>query len=470
MQQVLVFLPLHADFLDPRGLPIYGFGVMLLLTLVVTAMVWGPPRGKLVGVPDGKMLDLGIVLFATGIAGARVLYMIQYRDQYGPGATDFARQFFEFRKGGIVVYGAVVGGLLGYAAFYRLVLRRFKISGWKLADAVAPLIATGLAIGRIGCYLNGCCWGQPVCAECQPVPLSATLGEFPLLTAHAREQVCLPPREGSRMPQIHGLQTSTGFSAAPRLPVGTGDQRTLVTGVEPGSAALRAGLCPGDRVTEVNGQINATIVEFSGDPALIAAAKPRLLESRGVALPFSPDDANATFHRVGFDEPEDARVGVIRLKDLRDAGLLVYSRDRLTDLVEHWPRGESQLALGVVRDGEPTTITFTPRTVSFFPTQLYETVSMGLLVLVLLAFQPLRRHDGQMMVLLMLGYSAHRFLNEALRIEPTYVLDLTLSQWISVAIFAAGLMLEAYLRLTMPRLPAGLTPLSVGVTPVAVPA
>lgn len=467
MQQLLVLLPIHADFLDPRGLPIYGFGAMLFLTLVVTAMVWGPPRGKLVGVPDGKMLDLGIVLFATGIAGARVVYMIQYRDQFGPEPADYVQQFFQFWRGGIVVYGAVFGGLLGYAIFYRLVLRRFRISGWKLADAVAPLIATGLAIGRIGCYLNGCCWGQPVCMETQPVPLSATLGEFPLLTAHAREQVCLPPREGSRMPQIHGLQTSTGFSVGPRLPTGTGDQRTVVAGVEDDSAALRAGLRPGDRITHVNGAVNATIVEFSGDPELIAAAKPRLLEARGVELPFSPDDGRRAFHRVGFDEPEDARVGVLRLKDLRDAGLSVYTRDRLTDLVERWPRGESQLSLGVVRNGVPETITFTPRTVSFFPTQLYETVSMALLVLVLLAFQPLRRHDGQMMVLLMLGYSAHRFLNEALRIEPTYALDLTLSQWISLGIFGTGLALEVFLRLTMPRLPAGLTKLSEGVTPVA---
>ena len=298
MQQVLFFLPLHAEFLDPRGLPIYGFGVMLLLTLVVTAMVWGPARGRRVGMPEGKMLDLGIVLFATGIAGARVVYMLQYREQYGPGLLEYVAQFFEFRKGGIVVYGAVFGGLIGYAAFYRLVLRRFKISGWKLADAVAPLIATGLAIGRIGCYLNGCCWGQPVCAECQPVPLSASLGEFPLLTAHAREQVCAPPRESSRMPQIHGLQTSTGFSVAPRLPAGAGDQRTLVVAVEPGSAAERAGLRPGDRVTHVNGQVNATVVEYSGEPALVAAAKPRLLEGRGVALPFSPDDERQTFHRV----------------------------------------------------------------------------------------------------------------------------------------------------------------------------
>ena len=98
----------------------------------------------------------------------------------------------------------------------------------------------------------------------------------------------------------------------------------------------------------------------------------------------------------------------------------------------------------------------------FFPTQLYETVSMLLLVFLLLAFQPFRRHDGQVVVVLMLGYAIHRFLNEAIRIEPTYALGLTLSQWISVGIFAAALVIEVYLRLTMPKLPSGEVPLSYG--------
>ena len=62
---------------------------------------------------------------------------------------------------------------------------------------------------------------------------------------------------------------------------------------------------------------------------------------------------------------------------------------------------------------------FTPRTVGLYPTQLYETVSMGLLILLLLAYYPYRRHDGQLMVVLMVGYAVHRFINESLRIEPT---------------------------------------------------
>ena len=59
----------------------------------------------------------------------------------------------------------------------------------------------------------------------------------------------------------------------------------------------------------------------------------------------------------------------------------------------------------------------------------------------LLAFHPFRRHDGQLMVVLMLGYAVHRFLNESIRIEPTYAAGLTLSQWGSIGIFAAAVLL-----------------------------
>jgi prolipoprotein diacylglyceryltransferase len=87
---------------------------------------------------------------------------------------------------------------------------------------------------------------------------------------------------------------------------------------------------------------------------------------------------------------------------------------------------------------------------------------MLLLTLLLLAFQPFRARDGEVMVVLMLGYAAHRFLNEAIRIEPTYALNMTLSQWISIGIFAAGLLLWAFLRLRLPALPPGAVPLSYG--------
>jgi prolipoprotein diacylglyceryltransferase len=75
---------------------------------------------------------------------------------------------------------------------------------------------------------------------------------------------------------------------------------------------------------------------------------------------------------------------------------------------------------------------------------------MILLILVLLAYYPYRRHDGELMVLCMIGYAVHRFVNESLRIEPVVGGGLTLSQWGSVVIFAAAVGIELYLWRVMP--------------------
>ncbi|MCX8139175.1 MAG: prolipoprotein diacylglyceryl transferase, partial [Gemmataceae bacterium] len=55
-----------------------------------------------------------------------------------------------------------------------------------------------------------------------------------------------------------------------------------------------------------------------------------------------------------------------------------------------------------------------------------------------------------LLVLLMLGYAVHRFINESLRIEPAYTFGLTLSQWGSLVVAAAAVILEAYLWRTQP--------------------
>ncbi|HET6572000.1 MAG TPA: prolipoprotein diacylglyceryl transferase family protein [Fimbriiglobus sp.] len=459
MQQVLFHVPFTDQWFQPDGIPLYGFGAMLFFTFVLTAMVWGPRRVVQVGLPKDKLQDFAILIFLFGIAGARVVYMIQYADQFRGQSKLLA--FFQIWNGGIVFYGSVFGGLVGYGLFYWFVMRRFRVSGWKLADAVAPLIALGLAVGRVGCYLNGCCWGQPVCEECQPVPLAPELGKFPLLPAHARDQVVRPASGDDRLPEIHGLQTSTGFAVSPSPAFGVGDPRSVVTGVEPGSAAERAGLQAGDKVVRVNGRPNRAIVEVSGVADAVGPVVEVLTAGGGVAVG-KPDSADT---RVAFDDPAAYRAAAAKAAAVRPPGVLLTARDSLWETVRDWPRGRGELDLEVERGGQAIPLAFTPRTVPFFPTQIYETVSMVLLTLLLLAFQPFRGRDGEVMVVLMLGYAAHRFLNEAIRIEPTYALNLTLSQWISVAIFAAGVLLWAFLRLRLPALPRGEVPLSYGAPP-----
>ena len=86
---------------------------------------------------------------------------------------------------------------------------------------------------------------------------------------------------------------------------------------------------------------------------------------------------------------------------------------------------------------------FTPKTVGLHPTQVYETVSMLLLVVLLLSFYPFRRYDGQVMTLFIACYAVHRFLNETLRNDTDVVaFGMTLSQNISILMFLFAVALE----------------------------
>ena len=141
-----------AQFILPEstGLPIRGYGMMLMLAILAasTAARW---RAQQLGLDPELIVSLALWLVVSGIVGARIFYVIQYRDQYWhqPWAI------LQFYEGGLVVYGALIGASVGSIAF----LKRRNLPILAVADMVAPSLMLGLAIGRIGCLLNGCCWG-----------------------------------------------------------------------------------------------------------------------------------------------------------------------------------------------------------------------------------------------------------------------------------------------------------------------
>jgi phosphatidylglycerol---prolipoprotein diacylglyceryl transferase len=204
----------------------------------------------------------------------------------------------------------------------------------------------------------------------------------------------------------------------------------------------------GDRIAKVNGQPNSILVDVGGPEAKVEQAIGEMCQPEaGGKRTVAPSGRN----RVEFDSLESYLKGRAAA-EVAAPGVDLYATDRLEELARDWPRGKSQLMLSVERDGsliEPP-MTFSPRTLGLYPTQLYETVSMVLLILLLLAYYPYRRHDGQLMVLLMIGYAVHRFVNESLRVEPTVARGLTLSQWGSVVIFAMAVAMEIYLWCVMP--------------------
>ena len=246
------------------------------------------------------------------------------------------------------------------------------------------------------------------------------------------------------------LQTTTGFVTEGRSQFAMfEDPRSRVKAVEAGSPADKAGVKPGDLVVQVGNEPNSILVDLSGPEEKVKAA---IAAVKGYKEPVKSPPGGRK--RIEFENPPayfEARAA------LSGTGVDVSVSDRLEDSIREWPRGKSKLTLTVERHGEtqPVTMTFAPATIGLYPTQLYETVSMALLILLLLAYYPYRRHDGQLMVMLMVGYAIHRFINESLRIEPVIGAGLTLSQWGSVVIFVAAVGIEVYLWRTMPSRWAG---------------
>jgi phosphatidylglycerol:prolipoprotein diacylglycerol transferase len=136
------------------GLAIRGYGVMMLAGILVGVSL-SIYRGSREGIHAEKIISLAIWMCVCGIVGARLFYVIQKRDQFGGSLPQMLGEMINMTQGGLVVYGALAGACLG-GAFY---VWRSRLPVLRVADIIIPGMFAGLALGRIGCLLNGCCYG-----------------------------------------------------------------------------------------------------------------------------------------------------------------------------------------------------------------------------------------------------------------------------------------------------------------------
>ena len=424
------------------GLPIRGYGTLMLAAVVIATAVaaW---RGHRAGYDPEQIVTLVFWGFVPGIIGARLYYVIEYWDQFHRGSIGATlAAVANVAEGGLVVYGSLIGASLGFLAFIWL----NKMPPLATLDVLAPSLVLGLAIGRLGCFMNGCCFG----GACD-LPWKVS---FPWNSPAHIHQV----EHGETF--IHGLK----FPCPPQDENGEAYPGPIIDQVQSGSAAERAGLEAGDEITAVNDQ--PTTWSRGAQRALLDAYKLDLLMKTA--------DSKTHFHWV-IDDPfadgrldEDQKLSIRRVtitdgeagaspvvahvtkgswasrqgirpgqKIVSVNGELVATMSAIRRLIlEHRDRpwlsiqtkGHAEAAKWLIDipPGGPEPV---------HPTQLYSSINGFLLFLLLLAFAHFRWRDGAVWAMLLTLYPITRIMLERIRTdEPPVWAGMTTAENVSLVL------------------------------------
>jgi phosphatidylglycerol:prolipoprotein diacylglycerol transferase len=163
---------------------IHSYGLMLAVGFY--AGWWlAARRARAEGIDPDLIGNMVLISILAGVVGSRLLWF----------ALEGRREesilvLIKVWEGGLVFYGGLIAAIVADYIY----LRRKQAAVWQVADAVAPAVALGQAFGRIGCFLNGCCYGG-ICSLAFPLgasfPGGFLDGKIPMGSAPFREHVAL---------------------------------------------------------------------------------------------------------------------------------------------------------------------------------------------------------------------------------------------------------------------------------------
>jgi phosphatidylglycerol:prolipoprotein diacylglycerol transferase len=171
------------------NLPIWSYGAMLVIGFLA-ALQLAKYLARRSGLDGEAFVNAGLLALVLGIIGARLSHVLENLGQYADPSRSFTANLLDalnLRSGGLTYYGGFILAfpvLVWYARKKRIPVRIGM-------DIVAPCLMIGLAFGRIGCFLNGCCYG----AECElPWAVRYPYHSLPYQDQFSRGEV-VPPDE-----------------------------------------------------------------------------------------------------------------------------------------------------------------------------------------------------------------------------------------------------------------------------------
>jgi len=144
---------MHRIILNIGPFTLYSYGLCVALGFLISTIFILRDAAKS-DLKQSDVVDCLIMVLISGLIGGRLLYVFLNAEYY----AQFPLRILMFYEGGLAFQGALAAAVISGVVFTRIK----KLSFRKIADLIVPYIALGQAIGRIGCFLNGCCYGKIV--------------------------------------------------------------------------------------------------------------------------------------------------------------------------------------------------------------------------------------------------------------------------------------------------------------------
>lgn len=149
----------HSKLFQIGPLEIHSYGLMLAISFLI-GIYLSIYRAKKHSIDPNKIIDLSVVIVISAILGARFLYVIFHLAEFKGHWLDTFNPFQSSGQIGIAGL-TMLGGFVAAVGFGLLYLKIKKLPAMKIADLVVPAVGLGIFVTRIGCFLNGCCYGVP---------------------------------------------------------------------------------------------------------------------------------------------------------------------------------------------------------------------------------------------------------------------------------------------------------------------
>lgn len=153
----LLFVSFIKPFVSVGRLTLPTYGIMMVLAFIVAGIIFYllAPRADL---PRADAFNLLALILVGGVVGAKVFYFLTLIPYWRAIAASGWQTVLELiAGGGMVFYGGLIGGLLMLVGY----LKKYKLPFLPTLDIAAVALPVGHAIGRLGCFSVGCCYGVP---------------------------------------------------------------------------------------------------------------------------------------------------------------------------------------------------------------------------------------------------------------------------------------------------------------------